>query len=179
MNKLNFLKVIKFVKSGLLSALSDYFWTFLPQTVKFRTKVFSFKYYQDFWVQNQTIFCPFSQNSHISDSPKKNDNFGNYLETLVILTFSRNYRLFNPSSTFSRHFLPFLWNTEFWVQKQTNFGPFIFEKSDFKQESKIFRLFGTTGKGPWFQSYFSTFHGVINSYIIRFYSKQIEFPKRM
>ena len=52
-------------------------------------------------MQNQTVFGLFSQNSHISDSPKKNDNFGNYLETLVILTFSRNYRL---SLVISYHF---------------------------------------------------------------------------
>ena len=161
---------MELVKSGLLSALWDYFWTFLPQKVRFQTKDFSYTSNLDFWVQNQTIFGPFCPIQSYFGQSGKTDYFGTIWgqreETLlpvVILTFSQNYRLYNPLFTFSHHFFPFLWNTEFWVQKQTNFGPFFFEKSDFKQESKIFRLFGTTGKGPWFQSYFSTFQGVIDS----------------
>ena len=166
---------MELVTSGLLVHYETIFGPFCPKKVRFQTKDFSYTSNLDFWVQNQTIFGPFCPIQSYFGQSGKTDYFGTIWgqreETLlpvVILTFSQNYRLYNPSFTFSHHFFQFLWNTEFWVQnefwvqKQTNFEPFFFEKSDFKQESKIFRLFGTTGKGPWFQSYFSTFQDVID-----------------
>ena len=161
---------MELVTSGLLVHYETIFGPFCPKKVRFQTKDFSYTSNLDFWVQNQTIFGPFFPIQSYFGQSGKTDYFGtiweHWEETLlpvVILTFSQNYRLYNPSFTFSHHLFPFLWNTEFCVQKQTNFGPFFFKKSDFKQESKIFRLFGTTGKGPWFQSYFSTFQGVTDS----------------
>ena len=114
-----------YIKSGLWSAKSDHFWTFLPNTVIFWT-VWK-NYFGTIWEHWEETLLP-----------------------VVILTFSRNDRLFNPSFTFSHHFFQFLWNTEFWVQKQTNFGPFSFKNWDFKQEFALFRLFWNTGKRPWF-----------------------------
>ena len=138
---------------------------FAPKKSDFRQKTSHIHQIWTFECKIRPFLDLFAQYSHILDSLEKLTIWEHWEETflpLVMLTFSRNYRLFNPSFTFSHHFFQFLWYTEFWVQKQTNFEPFFFEKSDFKQESKIFRLFGTTGKGPWFQSYFSTFQDVID-----------------
>ena len=88
----------------------------------------------------------FSQNSHISDSPKKNDNFGNYLETLVISTFSRNYRLFNPSSIFTRHFIPFLWNNDFEFYKRPILDLFASESQILNKSPKYSDDLGILGR---------------------------------
>ena len=64
-------RLLIYIKSGLLSAKSDHFWTFLPNTVIFWT-VWK-NYFGTIWGQREETLLP-----------------------VVILTFSQNYRLYNP-----------------------------------------------------------------------------------
>ena len=160
---------MELVKSGLLVHYETISGPFCPKKSDFRQKTSHIHQIWTFECKIRPFLDLFSQYSHILDS----------LEKLTILELfgDRGKRpcfqwsfwpfhritdyiiLYSLLVIISSHFCEI---PTFWVQKQTNFGPFFFKKSDFNQESKIFRLFWTTGKGPWFQSYFSTFQDVID-----------------